>query len=256
MTSAAMDGTQPRWVVVTGAAGGIGRALVAAFAGAGYHVIATDIAPPPAELACTHYLQADLARTVRDEAYAAEVFARIGNWLEGAGLHALVHNAALQLLGGIDTLSRQQWAGTLDVNLMAPFFWTQALLSHLELVRGSVVMISSIHARLTKPDFVAYATSKAALSGMARALAVDLRGRIRINAIEPAAVDTSMLRAGFLDQPGALARVRACHPIGRLALPQEIARATLLLVDGGLDFLHGTCLGVDGGISAVLHDTT
>lgn len=244
-----------RSALVTGAAGGIGRALVVEFAAAGYRVIASDLAAePPEGLACTHYLQADLGRSVADEAYAEGLFDRVRAWLGGDGLHALVHNAALQVLGGLDGLSRDDWRRTLDVNLLAPFFWTQALLPALEGVGGCVVNVSSIHARLTKRNFVAYATSKAALSGMTRALAVDVGGRVRVNAVEPAAIATEMLVAGFTGQEEKLAELEACHPIGRIGRPAEVAALVRQVVESPAGFLHGACIALDGGIGACLLD--
>lgn len=244
----------PRFALVTGAAGGIGRALVDAFAAAGYRVIGTDLGERPEDVACHAWLAVDLARTVADEPFADAVFARIRALLPQGALHALVNNAALQLLGGLDTLTRDDWRRTLDVNLVAPFVWTQALRAELELGGGAVVNISSIHARLTKRDFLAYATSKAALSGMTRALAVDAGDRIRVNAIEPAAIDTPMLQAGFAGKPQAYARLEQCHPAGRIGRPDEVAALAVALADGRLGFANGGCVALDGGIGGRLHD--
>jgi NAD(P)-dependent dehydrogenase (short-subunit alcohol dehydrogenase family) len=242
-----------RHAVITGAAGGIGQALVQAFNEAGYAVIATDVVPQPAGLACALYLQVDLARTVQDEAYAADVFARIHARTGLDGLAALINNAAVQILGGVDSLTRADWQQTLQVNLQAPFIWTQALLPALEAAKGSVVNISSIHARLTKKNFVAYATSKAALSGMTRAMAVDLGGRVRVNAIEPAAIETEMLKAGFKGDSTGYEALELCHPIGRIGSPYEVADVTLALIKGP-EFLTGTCVALDGAVGNTLHD--
>ncbi len=240
--------------LITGAGGGIGRALVDVFNEAGYAVIATDRDPQPAGLACAHYLQIDLARLAGDESYAQQQLTTIRALLEGMGLRALVNNAALQILGGADSLTRGDWRSTLDVNLLAPFLLTQGLLPELEAAKGCVVNIGSIHARLTKKNFVAYATSKAALAGMTRALAVDLGARIRVNAIEPAAIETEMLRAGFAGKPDLHAQLERCHPQQRIGQPEEVARLALAMVDGDMDFLHGACVGLDGGIGARLFD--
>lgn len=243
------------YALITGAAGGIGRALVSTFHGAGYNVIGIDIRPEPEQLPFSTYIQADLKRFVDDEPYAQEIRGTIIDSLNGTGLHALINNAAVQILGGASSIGREEWRRTLDINLLAPFFLTQSLLAEMEKCRGCVINISSIHARLTKDNFVAYATSKAALSGMTRALAVDLGHRIRVNAIEPAAVETDMLKAGFIDRPENYRLLAQSHPQQRIGKPGEIARLALAVVEGGVDFLHGACIGLDGGISGRLHDS-
>lgn len=240
--------------MITGAAGGIGQALVRTFCGAGYHVIGVDREPVAAMPSAAEFLCCDLARTVRDAEEGERVLDLICQRVGGHGVRALVNNAAVQILGGVDSLDRAQWATTLEVNLLAPFFWAQGLLPQLQAVQGSVINISSIHARLTKPDFVAYATSKAALSGLTRAMAVDLRGRVRVNAIEPAAIGTAMLKAGFAGQPERFARLEGLHPLGRIGLPEEVAACALELADGASRFLHGACIALDGGIGSCLLD--
>lgn len=240
--------------LVTGAAGCIGRALVRRFAAQGYRVLALDCSDKPEDLGCWQYRQVDLEQLVVDAAYTAKCLSNIGQLIGNDGLAVLVNNAAVQVLGGMSSLTVGDWHKTLDVNLLAPFVLTQALLTHLEAADGCVINISSIHARLTKPNFVAYATSKAALSGMTRAMAVDLGGRVRVNAIEPAAIATEMLKAGFAGQPEQFAKLEGCHPQGRIGLPDEVAALAVSIAGGDLRFLHGACVGLDGGISGRLHD--
>jgi NAD(P)-dependent dehydrogenase (short-subunit alcohol dehydrogenase family) len=244
----------PKYALVTGAAGGIGQAIVTEFATNGYTVIATDCVPEPANLGAHHYLQADLAKTVEDEAYAESIFSQISTWLGPHALNALINNAAVQILGGVDSLSRRDWQQTLNVNLVAPFIWTQALLPKLEQEQGSVVNISSIHAKLTKKNFVAYATSKAALSGMTRALAVDVGARIRVNAIEPAAIETEMLKAGFHNKPSDLERLKRFHPVNMLGKPVDVAKSVYFIVESSDGFLHGCIISLNGGVASCLHD--
>lgn len=239
--------------LITGATGGIGRALVKIFNQAGYRTIATDLCEKPRDLDCVAYIPANLARYAQDETYAADINTSLHAALNGR-LDVLIHNAAIQILGGADSLTRQDWRSTLDVNLLAPFLLSQALLPELEAAKGNVIHIGSIHARLTKQNFVAYATSKAALSGMTRALAVDLGTRVRVNCIEPAAIETPMLKAGFAGKPDLYAQLEACHPQQRIGTPEEVARMALVIADGGMCFLHGACIGMDGGISGKLHD--
>jgi len=227
---------------------------VCAFARKGYRVIGLDRVPQPSAFVGTHYLQVDLERLVLDESCKAQWLDAIQECLGGAGLSVLVNNAAVQVLGGVDALTLADWHLTLNVNLLAPFVLTKGLLPQLEAAHGCVINISSIHARLTKAQFVAYATSKAALSGMTRAMSVDLGGPVRMNAIEPAAIATDMLKAGFEDKPEHLARLEACHPQGRIGTPDEVAALAVSMASGELRFLHGACVGLDGGISSRLFD--
>lgn len=246
--------TATQTCVITGAAGSIGAELVRAFTESGYRVIALDRTQRPASLTCWQYLQTDLQGLVSDPGCAAEILSAVCELSGSRGLDVLINNAAIQVLGGVESLNVADWRNTLDVNLLAPFVLTQGLLSQLEKADGCVINISSIHARLTKGDFVAYATSKAALSGMTRAMAVDLGGRIRVNAIEPAAISTDMLKAGFADRMEQYAQLEGCHPQGRIGTPEEVAALAVAIAGGELRFLHGACIGMDGGISGRLHD--
>lgn len=240
--------------IITGAAGGIGKALVHMFAEAGYKVIATDQSQRPTDLPCFAYRTVDLVRLVEERDYATATITGMLEALEGKGLDVLINNAAVQILGGVETLTREDWRLSLDVNLIAPFLLTQALLQDLTRVNGCVINISSIHARLTKKSFVAYATTKAALSGMTRAMAVDLGPRVRVNAIEPAAIETPMLKAGFASKLELYDALEACHPQLRIGSTEEVARLALSLASSDTAFLHGTCVALDGGIGARLFD--
>jgi NAD(P)-dependent dehydrogenase (short-subunit alcohol dehydrogenase family) len=154
----------------------------------------------------------------------------------------------------VETLDRDDWINTLEVNLLAPFFITKLLLTQLEQVKGCVINISSIHASLTKSNFVAYATSKSALSGLTRSMAVDLGKRIRINAIEPAAIETRMLRDGFKNNSDRLKELELCHPVGEIGQVDDLSKLALAIASDELSFLHGTCIPFDGGIRSRLHD--
>lgn len=242
------------WAVITGACGDIGQALVRAFNANGYLVIATDMHAAHEELPCEHFIQTDLQNIVSDETYAAEICRQITGFLPENKLNALVNNAATQILGSVGQLTREDWSTTLEVNLLAPFFLSQALLPQLEADKGSIVNVSSIHASLTKAKFVAYATSKAALSAMTRNMAVDIKSTVRINAIEPAAVSTKMLRAGFATSKSKLEDLERLHPILRIATPDEIAKVAIFLCSENASFMHGACIDVSGGIHSCLLD--
>jgi NAD(P)-dependent dehydrogenase (short-subunit alcohol dehydrogenase family) len=238
--------------LITGALGGIGRALCAAFTNAGYRVIATDRQPDPAVF--PHYISLDLAELPRNEPLQQAFLAQLKQKLDGHSLYACVNNAAVQILGHLGETTDQNFQRTLDVNVFAPLILARLLLSLLEDSGGSIINIGSIHARATKPGFVSYATSKSALQGLTQALAIDLGPRVRVNVIQPAAVATEMLKAGFADDPAKLAQLQAYHPVGRIAPPEEIARMAVLLASDNFSFISGTTIDMHGGIGVRLHD--
>jgi len=245
----------PRLVLITGCLGGIGRALVEEFSASGYVVLGTDLpeTAPVEGVVPDVYVSCDLARFCVEADYRVAVLAQIKGQAKGR-LSTLVNNAAWQVVKPIEQLSADDWVKSQNVNVMAPFLLTQGLLAELEAEQGSVVNVASIHAQLTKPEFVAYATSKAALVGMTRALAVELGARVRVNALCPAAIATPMLVAGFDGRPARYQELADMHPVGRIGQPAEAARAARLLADGGLGFMTGATLQLDGGIGARLHD--
>ena len=237
-------------VIITGAAGGIGQALVAAFEAARWKVVSSD----RTALARPHHVVGDLAACADpDHPEAIRIVAALCA-ASGGQLKALVHNAAHQAVKPSAALTAADWQQTLAVNLLAPFWLSMAFCDELERNAGSVLAVSSIHERLTKPGFVAYATSKAALSGMVRALAVDLGGRVRVNALCPAAIATPMLLAGFEGRDAAYRQLESHHPSARIGTPQEVAATALFVCSDAASFINGACLDISGGIGARLHD--
>jgi NAD(P)-dependent dehydrogenase (short-subunit alcohol dehydrogenase family) len=238
--------------LITGALGGIGQSLCTEFHRAGYFVIGTDKRTGQCE--CDAFINIDIrelySREDRRKGLVNEVREIIGQ----NGLKVLVNNAATQILNRTDDIQVSDWDDTLQTNLVAPFLMLQAFLPDLEAAKGSVVNIASIHSVVTKPRFVCYATSKAALVGMTRALAVDLGARIRVNAINPAATATPMLLAGFEGKSKEFDELAKKHPLERIAQPWEVAKTAIFLASEDAAFITGACLHIDGGIGGRLHD--
>lgn len=248
-----MTDKQPA-VLITGACGGIGRALCNAFREAGYFTIATDMMAEGNVCDCDSYIRADLGEMVADESLGGSFVTKVNAALTGKELKGLINNAAVQKLAHLDELDLADFRSSLDINVTAPLLLSRLLLDALTEGRGSIVNIGSIHAVLTKPAFISYATSKSALQGLTRALAVDLGGRVRVNAIQPAATNTEMLREGFTGNAAGLASLEKYHPANRLAMPEEIAATVMFLVSDECGFMTGSVINVDGGIGARLHD--
>lgn len=238
--------------LVTGANGGIGLALCRAFSKAGYFVIGTDRGDKAC--VCDAYIKLDLSLFVDSAEQRNRFVDSVRSLDKNAPLKTLVNNAAVQLIGGVAEIGTEDFDLTLDINLKAPFLLTQCLLPSLELNAGSVVNIGSIHAQCSKPGFVSYATSKSALLGLTQAMAVDLGNRIRLNIIQPAATETKMLLEGFAGKEEKYGELKAVHPLGRIASPDEIANIAVFLASEQASFMTGACINVDGGVGVRLHD--
>lgn len=240
-------------VLITGAGGGIGTALCSAFRGAGYRVVATDSELRACD--CDAFVTLELATLVTDEARRASFQEAVRAGLAGAALRVIVNNAAVQTLGAAGEVPVSALRHSLDVNVCAPYALAACFLDSLAAHQGVVLNIGSVHAQLTKPGFLAYAVSKAALAGLTRSMALDLAPRgIRVNEIRPGATATPMLLAGFANDPQALAGVAAMQPLGRLGEPAEIAAMAVFIASREARYVTGAALQVDGGIGARLHD--
>ncbi len=248
-----MSKLDPHWAVITGAAGGIGRALCEAFSDEGYRVIATDV-KPRTDVVCDEFLECDLIEYCDSSETREAVYQAIGSVCGDAGVRCLVNNAAVQRLASTGSIAPEDIRDTLHVNLVAPLLLAQAMLPLLEQAEGSVVNVGSVHEWSTKPGFVIYAASKAAIGGLTRSLAVDLGGRVRVNSVTPGAVDTPMLREGFSDHPEMMQRLVECQPSGRIAEPRDVAKAAVFLASESAGAITGSSLRIDGGILARLHD--
>lgn len=242
------------FALITGVCGGIGEALAHAFSEGGFRVIGTDLTVPSTPLRVDHFIAADLAVLAASTADAERFLRAVHELVAGVGLTVLINNAALQIVKPVAELSSEEFTRSLAVNLVAPFVIIRGLLPELEMARGSVVNISSIHARLSKPGFVAYAASKAALSALTRSLGVEIGARVRVNAIAPAAVATPLLNAGFDGAEHNLEALADMHPVGRIGLPGEIADLAMFLASARAQFVNGAVFEIDGGIGSRLHD--
>ena len=250
-----LGGIIRRNALVTGAAGGIGRATVETFAAAGWETIAVDRREAgdfPSEVV---FRQAD----VSDPNSVAELFA----WLRERtdGLAALINNAAIQIRKPFAETTVQDWDASMASNLSSVFLMAKEAHSLLRAAKGAIVNVSSVHAVATSVDSAAYAASKGGVLEMTRAMAMEFASdRIRVNVVLPGAVDTPMLRAGLERRRASsqsiddqLQDLGARTPLGRVGKPAEIAKAILFLADNQQSsYITGEALIVDGGATARL----
>ncbi len=241
-------------VIITGACGGIGRELVNEYKRSNFHVIAIDSMPKIDELGDVDFLQFNLATLVSDIESKKILKNTIQKIVGENQIKALINNAAIQTVKRFEDVNVEDWQETLNVNLLAPFFFTQLFLEELTISNGSVLNISSIHASQTKKGFSVYATSKAALSALTRLLAIELGNRVRVNAIEPGAISTQMLESGFLNEPEKRKLLDKLQPMERIGDPSEVAKLALFLTSDSARFINGSAVAIDGGIRNQLHD--
>ncbi len=244
--------------IVTGSSGDIGKAVSKKLIQNDFKVIGIDCCDASFKNKNYTHVKYDLGQLTKKEA-VMEINKKISvasKSFKKNKINLLVNNAAIQSIGHLDEIEAEEWLNTFNVNLFAPFFLIQSLLKKFDTKNGSVINISSIHSRLTKPGFISYATSKAALSALTRNIAVDIGDKIRVNAIEPAAIETKMLIDGFkgMDEKDLLDKIKSFHPQNRIGHPDEIAELVLSISSGNLKFLHGESISIDGGISSRLFD--
>lgn len=234
-------------VVITGAAGGIGAALCQRMRNDGYIAIGIDQAQ-------SVEADVDLQLDLRDSRLLVGVAQELAAEYD---LKAVVHNAAMQPLGGAGETPLDAWSDTLRVNVIAVDALVSGARESLTANDGSVVVIGSVHARATTGGITAYATTKAALEGWVRSAALDLGPGVRVNAVAPGAIDTAKLREGFArwGAESAEARkevLRKRTALRRIGEPDDIAGAVSFLIGDDARFVTGAVLVVDGGATARL----
>ena len=237
-------------LVLTGASRGIGHATVKRFSAAGWRVITcsrqpfSDKCPWPA--GPDDHIEIDLADPTRIEGAVDEIRTRLAP--NGGKLDALVNNAGIspkQADGGrFDSRSTpmELWRQVFQVNFFAPIMLARGLFPELEAAGGSVVNVTSIAGGRVHPFAgTAYSTSKAALAALTREMAADFGPHgIRVNAIAPGEIDTSIL------SPGTEKLVEEI-PLRRLGKPAEVADTIFYLCSSASSYVTGSEIHINGG---------
>ncbi|MFC4272987.1 SDR family oxidoreductase [Sneathiella chungangensis] len=235
-------------LLLTGASRGIGHATVKRFSAAGWRVLTVSRQAfseyCPWEGGEKDHLQIDLA----DIEALPKSIERIREKLPGGALHALVNNAGISPKGPdgarFNTLNSRyaDWLHVYNVNLFAPLMLAQGLFDELVAAKGAIVNVTSIAGGHVHPFAgSAYGTSKAALSALTREMASDFGPfGVRVNAIAPGEIDTSILSPGTEDMIKDI-------PLRRLGRPEEVASTIYFLCDAPSSYVTGAEVHINGG---------
>jgi glucose 1-dehydrogenase len=246
-----------RVMLITGAAGGVGRGTVRVFAEYGWKIIGIDRNDFGAGFPENgKFINAEIS----NPGGLGTLFEKVRNI--SSHLDAVVNNAAVQIAKPILETTLEEWDEVISTNLRSAFIIAKLAHPLLKAAKiSAIVNVSSVHAIATSANISAYAASKGGLLALTRAMAIEFaKDNIRVNAILPGAVDTPMLRAGLerghlnggtvSDRLENLARKTVN---GRVGTPEEIAHAVYFLADSTKSsFMTGQALIIDGGATARL----
>ncbi|GAA1149582.1 SDR family NAD(P)-dependent oxidoreductase [Nesterenkonia lutea] len=230
--------------ILTGATGGIGRALAHTLDERGYRLLVHGFDTVEAgkelqdSLKCALYFDSDLSTQEGAMLLAQETRETFGR------IDLLVNNAAVGIPlehGNIAGVTPEFFQLALSVNLLGPWFMTQACAPDLRDTRGSVINMSSMAASTVSGSSIPYAVSKAGLEHLTRLLAVAMGPEVRVNALAPGLVDTERTRAWEHLRK----EVIQSSPMRRSGTPEDVARACMSLIDS--PYTTGATLPVDGG---------
>ncbi len=240
-------------VIISGGSRGIGAAAVLEFQQAGANVAVLDLdrgsewEEEPDFYACDVTNEIDIKEAINN------IFKKWGR------IDFLINNAGIQRYGSVTETDSDLWDEVMNVNLKSMFLCSKAVLPFMQqLGMGVIINVSSVQAFHSQQRVAAYTTSKTAILGLTRSIAVDYAPSIRCMAVCPGTVDTPMLRDALDLSPDPSTMLKECeqmHLSQRIADPKEIASLILFLCDDKASFMTGQAIRIDGGLGIVLPGT-
>jgi NAD(P)-dependent dehydrogenase (short-subunit alcohol dehydrogenase family) len=247
-----------RVAVVTGAGRGIGRAIARKLAQEGAAVTIAEIDAQTGEttaeeLRASGYRALFIPTDITEE---AQITTAVEKTTAAFGkLDILVNNAGKNFYYNATTMTEAEWDNAMNLDLKAAWLCCKHALPHMVTAGGgSIINISSLHAKMTVAGFFPYAAAKAGLVGMTRSLALDWGvHNIRVNAVCPGWVWTALAQEWLDQQPDPKAfwdQTLSIHPLRRVGKPEDIANLVAFIASDEASFITGAELYIDGGLSA------
>ncbi len=249
--------------IVTGSSSGIGAAVAACLAAEGANVVVnypggpSDAADAIAQSIVTaggkaHVIKCDVSKEAEVDAMLAETVATYGT------LDIMIANAGWQKDSAFEAMTLAQWQAVMDVNLTGQFlcaraavreFLRRGMVPERSKALGKIVCMSSVHEVIPWGGHVNYASSKGGIMLMMKSIAQEMAPKkIRVNGIGPGAIKTPINTSAW-DTPEALASLLKLIPYGRIGEPEDIGKAAVWLCSDDSDYVTGTTLFVDGGMT-------
>jgi 3-oxoacyl-[acyl-carrier protein] reductase len=238
-------------VLITGASRGIGAAIAERFASVGMNVVIHYLQSHEAanEVARTCIKHGANALTVTADLRSKDQILKMREKVESYGMSPdiLINNAGIAHYGLLSDVSEEEWDNVMAVNLKAPFLCTQAFMpAMISRKYGRIINVSSIWGIAGASCEVVYSTAKGGINSFTKALAKELApSGVTVNAVAPGAVDTQMM-AGF--DASEKSAIESEIPIGRFALPDEIASLVYFLALPESGYITGQVISPNGGL--------
>ncbi|MBT5434336.1 MAG: SDR family NAD(P)-dependent oxidoreductase [Alphaproteobacteria bacterium] len=236
-------------VIVTGAAGGIGRATALRLASEGASVLAVDVKEHELSETSTMAYGSSFRAMVADVADRTSPERIVSQALTAHGkLDMLVNNAGITGRGGgVAAANDDEWDSVIDMNVSSVFRMSRAALPHLTKPGGRIVQISSVFGLVGFPDSAAYAAAKAGVAQLTRQMAADCGPQgINVNAIAPGVIDTPMTADRIRNDPWYDEAMIKNTPMG-VGQPDDIAGVVAFLCSDDARYVNGQVIAVDGG---------
>ena len=242
-------------VVITGGAKGIGGACSRVFYRENARIVILDTDPLGQQLAAelgsrALFLPCDVSKETQVKQAMEQAAATFG------GIDVLVSNAGIQRYSTVTETSEQEWDMVMNVNLKSAFLCAKHAIPFMQKQgQGVVVNVSSVQAFICQKTVAPYVTSKTALLGLTRSIAVDYGPQIRCVAVCPGTIDTPMLRDAFQLSPDPEAVYQECvdmHLVKRIGTPEEVAELILFLSGENGGFFTGQAIRIDGGLGITI----